>query len=186
MFRVQRNCCLQIKRQYCEKQRWIIELGTRTLRSIILIAVHFTAIGAVMNYKKGQKRKKYSLYLSLFSPDFGNNFYFWINSRDRSSIYMTASTVWACSWMAIFNRWIDARIYQHALIGQNRVKLSLATVMLYSVSVAMAPGCHWVSGANPGGQTQLSDSPGTEMSSDAKVSQLYATLLLKRSHFVGQ
>ncbi|KAL1277760.1 hypothetical protein QQF64_024433 [Cirrhinus molitorella] len=47
----------------------------------------------------------------------------------------------------------------------------------------MAPGCHWVSGANPGGQTRLSDSPGTEMSSDAKVSQLHS---LKWSHFVGR
>lgn len=48
--------------------------------------------------------------------------------------------------------------------------------MLHSVSVAMAQGCHWVSRANPGGQTLLSASPGTEMSRDAKVSQLHSPL----------
>lgn len=42
--------CLQIKRQEAEMDYW-------TLDSIILIAVHFTAIELVMNYKKGQKRK---------------------------------------------------------------------------------------------------------------------------------
>lgn len=131
-----------------------------------------------MNYKERMKKKETSSSLSLYPHQlhFGDHFYLWTNSRDSSSKNMTTITVTTCTWMAIFNRWIDARTYQHALLGQHRVKLSWATVMLHSVSVAMAPGCHWVSGANPGGQTRLSDSPGKEMSSDAKVSQLHSPL----------
>uniref|UniRef100_A0A8C2HLP8 Uncharacterized protein n=1 Tax=Cyprinus carpio TaxID=7962 RepID=A0A8C2HLP8_CYPCA len=47
---------------------------------------------------------------------------------------------------------------------------SCQTHSLSAVPSCSLAGCHWVSGANPGGQTRLSDSPGTEMSSDANLS----------------